>query len=239
MSLRKGAFISAYACWPEIKRCLATIEDLFDISLVLYGPYEGYTGKQLPGESGIIEEYCKHMSGDVLFKMCHKMTEVQKRSQAIEWALEEHLDFLLIIDTDEYIDRRWMGKPSEFDKELNWYANNPKYMNYNLVGVNIEQNTDSWEARPRLWYMPRYVYYNNTHYYLKTANPKCPYNLEKSAAHYKTHPPQYVFKSLRIKGDPSERRPEIAAVHEHYLGLLRGSDGIGEHLPNIHYILND
>jgi hypothetical protein len=238
MAIRKGAFVSAFVCWPEIKRCLATVEDLFDITQVLYGPYTGYNGKEVPREGHIVEQFCKSLEGNVEFKYAHVMSEVEKRSKAVEFAIRNKLDFLLIIDSDEFIDRKRLRKPEEFDKEIAWYTQSP-YQNYNLIGVDVEQNIDSWEARPRLWYKPKFIYYNNTHYYLKTSNPKCPYNLEKSAKEYKTHPPQYVFKSLRIKGDPSLRRPEISAVHEHYLGLLRGSDQVGETLPNLHYILNE
>jgi hypothetical protein len=238
MKLRKGAFVSAFVCWPEIKRCLGSIEDLVDIIQVLYGPYTGYNGKELGQEGGVIQDYCNRMSGDCEFKMCHVMPEVEKRGLAVEFAKEQNLDFLLIIDSDEYIDRKKLRYIDNFDNELEWYTKS-KYKEYNLVGVDVEQNIDSWEARPRLWYKPKFVYYNNTHYYLKSSNPLCPYNLEPSAKHYKTHPPQYVLKNLRIKGDTSLRRPEVSAVHEHYLGLLRGSDQVGETLPNTHFILNE
>lgn len=130
--------------------------------------------------------------------------EIQKRTAYLKWCERVHAEYLLIIDSDEYV----------YDKETDWLAFDSmvdktcfsvQYGKYNIFGIYTEVNNPNyeyiidkitgrdkpavsqpnkkkWQYHPRLWHNPGDMEYNGTHYMFRHKNPENPLHEQDSNA---------------------------------------------------------
>jgi hypothetical protein len=223
MGWKFGSYTSAYAAPREFRRMCSSLSDKVDLSIVHVGRYLGYDDKELLHAAkmkvmDIAIEYGCEVIGSP------PMTEFQKRSQAPRFAKLRNIDFLLIIDSDEYIDM-YESDWEKFKQACIDTAVHQYHGMYNIFGIKVEDGPQNYRVMPRLWYQPEFVYYDNTHYGLKSLNPRCPYVQINGSA--EKHPIIETIPFLTIKSDQSLRTEYEKANDEGYAYVLNNLDTYG------------
>lgn len=154
------------------------------------------------------------------------LLEREKRQCYIDIAAKQKIPFLLILDSDEYIE---CPKPLSLLKELKsierqWLDSNVGTSHTKpLVGnvVNIEFiETDpltgsaiSVTYRPRLWYRPEDMYYTTKHYYFKSKKSKIQTGSYAEGSEFRT---LALSSNLKIWHDQHSCRPEERQQQSRY-----------------------
>jgi hypothetical protein len=170
--------ISAYQCYPELKRCIDSIPE--EIFILLYDGKYTYDDKpqgySTDGTASILKDL-----GRRGFAYSYSGTQIDKRQLMADKAAELGFKIMLIIDSDEYIHRDYSYWPGLID-ELNKYC--PKYpdgMVFDMylyanpdydVGENVlEIDNDGFIHRPTIWYLPEKLeYYGGIHWWVRRKN---------------------------------------------------------------------
>lgn len=158
------SYYQDYACLP---RCLASlfVDDklLPQIVIGVDGRYKGFTGGHdvsTDGSAELLMYLAQKHSFRVSRIAAPDMNEWEKRQQYIQAAEAVRADFLLILDSDEYIAPRtnWKG----LYKELAAIKKAPKGNIYSVQMIDVHQN--DYEAyRPRLLFQPERLEYIKSH----------------------------------------------------------------------------
>jgi len=150
--LKFGTATVHYNDEESLDRQLFSTYRYFDIRLIVDGPFLGY-----PRSKGI-HPYAFHYYPDSERVYCPDLTEAQKRNIYLKMAEQYKVDWLLILDSDEYV---YFEDICKFKKECNEYLDT----NHNVYGV-LEQNgyNDQFSYKPRLWYKPWEMIYEGCHY---------------------------------------------------------------------------
>lgn len=171
-----------------IGRCLSSILDNNKLIeyvkvLALDGVYRGYPAKNPlseDGSRGIVYDFQKQYGKDkVELYDVPNLHERYKRQRYVDVAAEQGLPFIIITDSDEYIQCK---RPISFLEELiqielKWKDTNivhpetsPKVGNATSIKC-IDVDGQGFPAnvglRPRLWYRPEDMHYTTKHYWFK------------------------------------------------------------------------
>lgn len=132
------------------------------------GKYKGFgksRGSKLSddGSREIIEKWGKRFGfydNKVAMAYCAGVPEFSKRQMYVDVAAWCNADFLLILDSDEYIKARW----GHFMEELKLIKELAKEDGKicNVAMLDVEQQ-DYKPMRPRLWYRPEQFFYDDKH----------------------------------------------------------------------------
>jgi glycosyltransferase involved in cell wall biosynthesis len=201
------ACICFYNAVAELERCLESL-DLgkkkkggIDQAICIDGKYPNFEGKSkisTDGSLGIVKSF-PHTSLYV-----NADYEIHKRNRYLELAEETSpaTDYILIIDSDEYIDpenKNWKG----FRENLATMHN--KNLGHDIWSIDIESNSDDyvetveqilgkpyqkkkrhfWDVReyqpkPRIWYHPWQFEYFLNHYTWRHKDPNYPDYMRES-----------------------------------------------------------
>jgi hypothetical protein len=136
--------------------------------------------------------------------------EWQKRQAYIEECYQNRPDFLLILDSDEYLD---IHSISDFEKSLIQIRklDNPLYIYHNVYDVEFIDNLEIMRnTKPRVWYRPYQMEYI---YNLNYRNKQYPsYHTDPTGAMY----PLGLIKGLRIIHDKAIRPKEYEIKNKEY-----------------------
>jgi hypothetical protein len=199
--LKLAAGIIFYNDAKGLDRLLAGIANKVDLAICVDGRFQsGPSGPPLSndGSRDIVLSY-----GNTLLVDCPNASEYDKRSKYIEICEREKVDYLLILDTDEYVDPDY-NDWDLFRKDLVYNAETKWFSKYNVFAVLIEVNSPDYEKTdrakpytvwqvdnkreygyyPRVWYRPEQMEYNKgTHYLFHNKDPKNKlHNQETNAA---------------------------------------------------------
>jgi len=100
-------------------------------------------------------------------------TEIEKRNKYLEYSKKQvngicDLDFLIIIDTDEYLEGNWQqfyDGLSELRKKIDSFDSDKKYLHdITMIDREYDGYPDQEIDRPRIFYQPYNMQYVNSHY---------------------------------------------------------------------------
>lgn len=225
MGWRFGSYTSVYAGIREFRRMVNSIEDKMDVMLTHIGRYQGYDdSERMKSESCELSDIAEKHGCEVIHSPPY--TEFVKRRMTPIIAKSRNIDFLLIIDSDEYLDKletNWEAfKQSCIDTAVHKY-----HGQYNIFGIKVEDGPQTYRVMPRLWFQPEFVYYDNTHYGLKSSNPRCPYNMTDEFKKAEKHPLIETIPFLTIRSDTSLRTDFERTNRESYAYVLNNLDNFG------------
>ena len=225
MSYKFASYTSVWAGPREFRRMASSVSDKMDQMFVHIGRYNGYDDQEkLKADSLKVFDVAAEYGCNTIYSQ--PMTEYDKRRRAPLMARDFNVDFLLIIDSDEYLDKiktQWEGfKQSCIDIAIDKY-----HGQYNIFGIQVEDGPQTFRAMPRLWYQPEFVYYDNTHYGLKSSNPRCPFNQDKTYENAEKHPFPEVIPFLTIRSDNSFRTEYQIQSRKDYAYVLNNLDNYG------------
>jgi hypothetical protein len=183
-----GICVSFYEDVDCLGHCLSSVLDDGKLSeyvtvLALDGVYKGYPSKNplsMDGSREVIQSFQEQYGKDKvqLFDVPN-LHERFKRQRYIDLAAEQGLPFVIILDSDEYVQCK---RPISFLEELihveqKWEDTNivhpeinPKVGNATSIKC-IDVDSQGFPAnvglRPRLWYRPGDMHYTTKHYWFK------------------------------------------------------------------------
>lgn len=216
----------------SLERTLESLKDKVDWMICIDGRFKHFKDNSLLSTDGsreLVNSYDKAVLVDV-----PNSYEIQKRSAYLRECERVRAEYLLIIDSDEYIyepESDW----ELFDKKVDEYCSSPYYGKYNLFGIYTEVNnpnydhivhritgrkdrpvlTDGkinrkWQYHPRLWHRPYEMEYNKTHYMFRNKNPANPLHQQEHNATVK------IIPHLKIGHDHLLRNREFLESREDY-----------------------
>jgi len=147
---------SFYNDLQSIKRSIPSFIDGVDIVFAIDGKYEGNPNPDDYSTDGSAE-YLQSFDKVVLDKFVGK--EQDKRQRYLNLCKEYDCDYLLIIDSDEYVIKADWKSFKE-----NMYRLTGQYSNQSFFGVAfVVDGSGGVCAYPRLWYKPYCIEYHNAH----------------------------------------------------------------------------
>lgn len=218
-----GSYTSAYSNPQELRRCYSSLQGKVDFMICHFGPYNDYDN------SGALRdnfEDCTKVARDygaVFFQNTTPLPEFVKRSFASIYAEALELDFLIIIDSDEYIDTSQTNWDKFKENAIDVAVNKYKGM-YNIFSTLVEYGNQTYKALPRVWFRPDEVRYNKTHFALTVTNHKCPYL--KDRRHKERVPSKELLPYLVIRSNYDLRDKKENDSHANYLNILRNRESV-------------
>jgi hypothetical protein len=168
--LKFGVGLSFYNDVDGLKLLLASIDGQVDQVLAIDGRYPGYArGKgQADLSSDGSREVCKGYDNVLLVD--YPATQIQKRNKYLQLSKRHGLDFLIIIDGDEYIKAGADWATFRYVAQKRVRLDLSMYRIYDIRYE--EQNGWDLGERPRLWFKPWEIRYDVKHYrwYIKAKN---------------------------------------------------------------------
>jgi|SRR5215212_2734264 len=218
--LKVAAGIAFYNDCKSLERTLDSLKDKVDMMICVDGRFKHYkdgnsTGLSYDQSRQLVRSYDKTF----LIDMPH-CYEIQKRQAYVD-ACKQDYEFLLIIDSDEYVIEY---DEKEFHTKLNEIWEHPHYAAYNVFAIMLEVNSGNYyhiahefaggqppqpstrektfAHSPRLWMRPWEMEYNVTHYCFRNKNPS-------SSLHYmETNPAISIITGMKLGHDHSLRNKE-------------------------------
>jgi hypothetical protein len=161
--------ISFYNDRECLRRCIKSLqlwnEDcLIDKVILVDGKYKGFNSKsRLSGDYSrlLISKYREIYPDKIHLCDAPNLLEWQKRQKYVNVAAKHKIPFLLVMDSDEYIAPavRWRELGRELNQIMRDYPNGAGMFDVSML--DMEQNYRCY--RPRLWYMPERMRYNEKH----------------------------------------------------------------------------
>lgn len=223
MEYKFGSYTSLYCNPNEARRCFASLQDKVDVMIAHFGPYDGFD------PDGLMRPLVQRTMAVARSYNCEiydtvvPLAEHKKRGFASEFATQLKIDFLLIIDSDEYIDKmqtRW----NEFKKAAIETAAEKYDGMYNIFSCAVEHGNQTYRSLPRVWFNPHQVRYNKTHFALMVNNPKCPYVGDPKYSH--RIPSKELIPYLVIRSDYSFRDCQEKGRHTNYHNILGNRESV-------------
>lgn len=174
----------------SLERTLESLKDKVDVMICVDGRFKHFKDGNSTGLSyDKSRELVRSYDNTVLIDMPH-VYEIQKRQAYVDWCKKIDIDYLLIVDSDEYVleyDKK------TFDREIHTIREAPYYQ-YNVFGIMLEINSGKYAHivhefnggnppqtttpnnrqfahSPRLWQRPSEMEYNVTHYNFRNKHP--------------------------------------------------------------------
>lgn len=200
-----------YQDYEGMKRLIESLKPIPFISSIyavdgrFVGPDYGSSGDpELSTDFGLVEsERLKIIS-------LPNKKEWQKRQAYIEECYKDRPDFLLVMDSDEYLD---IHSISDFEKSLMQIKklDNPLYIYHNIYDIEFVDNVEIMRnTKPRLWYRPAQMEYI---YNLNYRNKQYPdYHTDPTGSMY----PLGLIKGLRIIHDKTIRSKDYEVKNKEY-----------------------
>ncbi|UVF62278.1 glycosyltransferase [Nitrososphaeria virus YSH_462411] len=143
-----GVGYSYYNDLESIKRSIPSFADNVDFIFAIDGRYSFRDGSDYSDDGST--EYLSGFPNTIIRK--YVGMEHDKRQQYVEMAEEMELDFLIIIDSDEFIfDADW----ETFRENLYQLRNSNQYIH----GIKCYYNSKDWTPYPRIWKVGKVKYY--------------------------------------------------------------------------------
>ena len=205
---------------------ISSLSDKVDVSIVHIGRYLGFD------DSHQLNEDCMRLIHVATIYDCKVViggpsTELEKRQQTASLAKKYGVNFLLIIDTDEYIDKMQTDWP-KFQQACIDICVKKWHEKFNIFGIKVEDGPQTYRYLPRLWFKPEFIYYDRTHYGIKTRDPNCPYtNTDIKAGEIEKHPTTENLPYLTIRSDRKYRTDYHKDMRAGYEYVLNKNDNLG------------
>jgi hypothetical protein len=219
-----ASYTSNYGHPNELRRTLSSLSDKVDLMIVHQGRYLGYDDEERLSQDDD-EAFKIASSYDCHIVVSSPSTELEKRQLTPTIAKELNIDFMIILDSDEYIDVNetdW----EKFVQKCIEIAIDKYHGQYNLFGIKVEDGPQNYRYLPRLWYRPEDIYYDSTHYGLKSKNPRCPFNCMEYNKLEK-HPSIENIPFLTIRSNYDLRTDYEKVSREHYGYVINNQDTHG------------
>jgi len=136
----------------SLRRNLESVTPYFDLSICIDGPFLGH--RKYAVESG---EFIVRQFPHTTYNYIEDITEAQKRNIYLELAKFHQIDWLLILDSDEYI----VLHDSFEEFKNNCMKGLVPYSN--VYGIHMHHD-GIYDFKPRLWYRPWEMIYEGCHY---------------------------------------------------------------------------
>jgi hypothetical protein len=218
-----GSYTSVYSNPIELRRCFSSLQGKVDTMICHYGPYADYDNSGRLREIFDAVRQVARDYGAIFFENHVPISEFLKRSFASIYAETLGLDFLLIIDSDEYIDMSRTNWKKFKQKAIDLAVNKYDGM-YNIFSCIVEYGNQTYKALPRVWYRPEQVRYNKTHFSLTVTNERCP-DLRNSE--FKERMPSKELIPDLVIGSNYNMRSSIENLrHANYLNILRNRESV-------------
>lgn len=213
--------ICFYNDCKSLERTLNSLKDKVDYMICVDGKYKHYKADSELSDDGS-RELIKSYDNTILIDKPNSY-EIEKRQAYVNWCgpFPMTIDFLLIVDSDEYV----LDYDQEvFEKELKYVKTGP-YNQYNVFAVMLEINSGKYRHiahefvqgqppqvtkgsdkqfahSPRLWLRPYEMEYNMKHYYFRNKDPR-------SSLHYQeTNAAVKIVAGMKLGHDHSLRTAE-------------------------------
>ena len=208
MTIKYASGTIFYNDVKSLERTLESLKDKVDWMICVDGKFKHFTdfdndsnndGLSTDGSRELVNSYDRAVLIDV-----PNSYEVNKRTAYLKECRRVRPDYLLIIDSDEYVyepETDWQ----KFDKKVDEVCVSIPYGKYNVFGIYTEVNSPhydyivhkitgkdkpavsgkgvrQWQYHPRLWQRPFDMEYNGTHYMFRNSNPNNPLNKEETNA---------------------------------------------------------
>lgn len=226
--MKIAAGVCFYNDCKSLERTLQSLVDKVDYMVCVDGRYKGFkdSGDGLSNDGS--RELVRSFNKSVLINMPN-VYEVEKRQGYLDWCDRARPDWLLIIDSDEYV--------SEYDKTVLEsklaQMSMGQYAQYNVFAVMLEvysgkydhivwsfvsgqppQTTREGERRyehsPRLWARPWEMEYYLRHYHFRKKDPT-------SSLHYQEQNPAVAIVSgMKLNHDHALRTREHLEKRREY-----------------------
>lgn len=215
-----AAGIAFYNDCRSLERTLDSLKDKVDMMICVDGRFKHYKDGNVTGLSyDDSRQLVRSYDNTFLIDMPH-CYEIQKRQAYVDACSGQDYDFLLIVDSDEYVIEY---DEKEFHTKLKEIQDHPHYTAYNVFAIMLEVYSGNYDhivhefvggqppqpARertfahsPRLWMRPWEMEYNVTHYHFRNKNPS-------SSLHYMdTNPAISIITGMKLGHDHSLRNKE-------------------------------
>lgn len=232
--MQLGVGICTYASPLLLKRCLKSLEGLADLIIIVHGRYRGFP-KVMPHADSfcntlqVIEDYSNIEFVDMISKYDKEpedgqlQTQMMHRNRYLDIAKKEGIEWLLIMDDDEYVIRARSASPQKIRNNLDLLRREidskkieERYFLYNVYNIQEEDerlpSIYTWQ-RPRMLYQPgQFRYLDSAHYHM----------VDPLGRIYKGHAGHSLIPELYIKHQQEEndilRLPEyMTAKHQYEL----------------------
>lgn len=231
MQLATG--ICTYASPLLLKRCLNSLQGgLTDLIIIIHGRYRGFPfvmphTESLVATMQIIEEYSNIEFVDTWKDYDNEpadsdlQTQMQHRNRYLDIARKEGIEWLLVMDDDEYIIRRRSASSQKIRnnlellrREIDSKKDQERYFLYNVASVQTEDeylpSMYTWQ-RPRMLYQPGHFHYlDSAHYHL----------VDPLGRIYKGHSGHKLIPELFVRHYQEEndmwRKPEYMIAKKKY-----------------------
>jgi hypothetical protein len=152
-----------------LKQCLGSLRlelhPFFKV-IAIDGIYKGFRSKSLLSTDGsreIVRTWRWYSPNSVYLYDYPNLDERHKRQKYVDIASRKNINWLLILDSDEYLS---LFNTRIFFKELRWIEleNEGKTEEGSIYGIHMYDAEQKYRGfRPRLWYRPRKIGYNGKH----------------------------------------------------------------------------
>src|SRR6185503_5890070 len=172
----------------SLERTLNSLKDKVDWMICIDGRFKHFKDDMAMWSTDGSRELVKSYDNAIMLTVANTY-EVQKRQAYVDFCTLNKYDWLLIIDSDEYV---LEYKEEEFKKELIRVQTEHPWRSYNVFAVMCEVNSANYDHivhefsganapkptaqkqfahYPRLWARPYEMEYNVLHYHFRNKNP--------------------------------------------------------------------
>lgn len=212
----------------SLERTLNSLHDKVDLMICIDGKFKHFKDKN--NETGGLSndgsrELVRSFDNAVLLSVPESY-EIQKRQAYLDYCVKVHAEYLLIVDSDEYVYEPETDWP-KFQAKCKEICYGVPYRNYNLFGIYTEiysPNYDhvvhkftnnpapklsknggerKWTYHPRLWHRPYDMEYYKTHYQFRNKDPNNPLHQQEHNATVA------IIPNLKLAHDHLLRTPDF------------------------------
>lgn len=227
--MKIAAGICFYNDCKSLERTLQSLEGKVDVMVCIDGRYKGFEDKNKTGLSNDgSREMVKGFDKTVLLDV-PDVFEVQKRQSYLDWCEKHKPDYLIIIDSDEYVAEY---NETVFRRELET-INNSQYSRYNVFALMLEvysgkydhivhtfvsgqaprtttSKNRAYQHAPRLWLRPWEMEYNLKHYHYRKKDPTSSLHYQEQNAAVK------IVTGIKLNHDHALRTKEHLQKRREY-----------------------
>ena len=191
--MKIAAGICTYSEAPGLARTLESLSGEIEFCIVVHGPYLNFAPLD-PQSSTYTKAVCSKYPNTQLIDLSTPTHETIRRQKYLDLALD--YDFLLIIDSDEYISdgADWGYFRQNCQQVIDQHAG------HYIYDIMFDGPIAQSGPRPRLFYQPSKIKYDRKHYWWRLPNGRLADGMSDSCKLIEgiriTHD-----KSLRLNGD--------------------------------------
>lgn len=197
-----AAGICTYASPELLKRCLESLRGLTDLNIIIHGRFKGFPEVMSHRDSLLkTMQVAENYHNVEIISVDEDKTQMQHRNRYLEIAGREGMEWLLVIDDDDYVIRQ-RSEPKQVRNNLEDLRreidSQPEMERYFLYNVAFVQDENQQIPRPTIWARPRMLYEPGYFSYLESAH----YHLRDPIGRiYKGHPGHELIVGLFLRHD--------------------------------------